>query len=85
MTRLTIRVIPNASKTEMIREAKTTRRVAPAWTIRIAAAPVDGRANEVLIEFLSERLDCSKSEIRIVKGFGSREKIIEVPNYISFE
>ncbi|MEK7116400.1 MAG: DUF167 domain-containing protein [Patescibacteria group bacterium] len=74
MIRITIRIIPNASKTEIVERNGTF------WKIRIAAPPIDGRANKALIEFLSETLNCSKSHIRIIKGFASREKIIEVPN-----
>jgi len=46
--------------------------------IRLAAPPVDGAANTELIEFIAERLDVAKSNVRIVAGASSRRKVIEV-------
>jgi uncharacterized protein (TIGR00251 family) len=73
MTRITIRVIPNASRSEVVgREGAT-------WKIRLAAPPVDGKANEALIRFLADLLDVAPSEIDIVKGRSSKTKILSVP------
>ena len=46
--------------------------------IQVAAAPVDGEANEKLVKFLAEILDVPKSRIEIVAGLSSREKLISV-------
>lgn len=73
MTTIQIRVIPNAKKTEV------AGRVGDAWKIRLAAPPVEGRANEVLIEYLSELFDCPKREITLISGASSRLKKIRVP------
>jgi uncharacterized protein len=71
--RLTIRVSPNASKTEIAgREGGILR-------IRLAAPPVDGKANEKLIEFLADEFDVPKSSVRIVSGGTSKTKIVELP------
>ncbi|MGV8119326.1 MAG: DUF167 domain-containing protein [Candidatus Xenobiia bacterium LiM19] len=48
--------------------------------IRLRAAPVDGRANEALIEILSELFDIRKSSLSIVRGEHSREKLIRFEN-----
>jgi len=73
MTRLTVRVIPNASKSEVagLRDG--------AWAIRLAAPPVEGKANDALIRFLADKLDLAPSEIEIAKGFSSKTKILDVP------
>lgn len=73
MSRLTVRVIPNASKSEVVGF------VEGAWKIRLAAPPVDGKANETLIRFLSDVLDLAPSEIDIIKGQTSKTKILDVP------
>lgn len=78
MTRITVRIIPNAKTNELVGHETG------AWKIRLNAPPIEGRANEALIAFLSDVLDCSKSEIRIVRGLGSREKVLEIPGYVSF-
>lgn len=73
MSRITVRVIPNASKTEVAgREGAT-------WKIRLAAPPVDGKANDTLIRFLADVLDVAPSQIEILKGHSSKTKILSVP------
>jgi len=46
--------------------------------IRLTAPPVDGAANEALVDFLSRTLDLSKSSIEIVSGHTSREKRVKI-------
>lgn len=48
--------------------------------IKIAAPPVDGKANAELIEFLSKEIGCAKSSIAIVSGENSRTKKIAIDN-----
>lgn len=73
MSRIAVRVIPNASKTEVVgREGST-------WKIRLAAPPIDGKANDTLIRFLSDVLDVAPSYIEILKGHSSKTKILSVP------
>jgi uncharacterized protein (TIGR00251 family) len=44
--------------------------------IALCAPPVDGKANEALIQFLSELLGVPKSRIAITKGMASRRKTV---------
>ncbi|MFA9408885.1 MAG: DUF167 domain-containing protein [Candidatus Dadabacteria bacterium] len=46
--------------------------------IKIAAPPVDGKANESLIEFLAKTFKTSKSNIEILKGHTSKLKTIKL-------
>jgi uncharacterized protein len=46
--------------------------------IRVTAPPVDGMANEALIDFLSQSLDTARRNISIVSGLSSRTKVVEV-------
>ena len=48
------------------------------WQIRLKAPAVDGKANEHLIEYLSEILSLPKSKINLKKGQTSRIKCIEI-------
>jgi uncharacterized protein YggU (UPF0235/DUF167 family) len=50
----------------------------PALLVKLAAAPVDGAANEALIALLAQALDLPKRAIRIVSGERSRNKRVEV-------
>ena len=48
------------------------------WQIRLKAPAVDGKANEHLIEYLSEILNLPKSKINLKKGQTSRIKCLEI-------
>jgi len=48
--------------------------------VRIAAPPVDGKANAVLRGFLAEILDLPKSAVVLDKGGSSRFKTFSVPD-----
>ena len=46
--------------------------------IRLKAKPIEGQANEALLTFISEKLEISRSQIKIVAGVRSRMKKIEI-------
>jgi len=66
-----IKVIPNASKTEFIKTET-------GYKARLTAPPVDGKANEALIELLSKEFGVPKRNIEITIGATSRNKTIRV-------
>ncbi len=73
MERLTVHVIPNASRSEVIsKEGKT-------WKVRLAAPPVDGKANQALLRLIADEIDCAPSELSIYKGSNSKTKIVNLP------
>jgi uncharacterized protein len=46
--------------------------------VKITAPPVDSAANEALIEFLAEVLDCPRGALQLVRGRTSRHKVVAV-------
>lgn len=46
--------------------------------IKITAPPIDGRANEGLIEFLSDYFDIPKRSVLLVKGETGRHKTVDL-------
>jgi uncharacterized protein len=70
---LAIRVTPRASHNEIVEVLSdgTVR-------IRLTAPPVEGKANEALIEFLSKVLDIAPSKIEIVAGVTGRDKLVSI-------
>jgi uncharacterized protein (TIGR00251 family) len=70
--RLTIRVQPRAARDEV------AGRHGDAVRIRLRARPVDGAANEALVDFLAAELSVARRHVRIVAGAGSRTKIVEI-------
>jgi hypothetical protein len=77
MAKLIVSVIPNAKKSEVVERQGGT------WKIRLAAPPIEGRANAELVDFLSDKLDLPKSLIQIRKGLGSKTKTLEIPGNIN--
>lgn len=70
---LPVRVIPRASRNEIV-EILSDQTV----KIRLKAPPVEGKANEELIKFLSKVLDIPKSNFEIVAGKTGRDKLISI-------
>jgi uncharacterized protein (TIGR00251 family) len=46
--------------------------------VRLASPPVDGKANDCLIEFLARRLGVKRGQISIARGMSSRRKSVFV-------
>lgn len=71
-TTLTLHVQPGARKTEVAGVH------GDALKIRLAAPPVDGKANAALIGFIADRLGLAKSAVSLRSGQTSRHKVLEV-------
>ena len=69
---LDVKVIPRAGVTKVagIREGRLL--------VRLAAAPVDGAANDALVAFLSEILKLPGRNIRVESGARSRNKQVRI-------
>ena len=67
-----VQVVPRASRSEIVGEHNGALR------LRIAAAPVDGAANEVLIRTLAMGFRVSRSAVQIIAGHGSKVKQLRV-------
>ncbi len=67
-----IRIQPRASKNEIIVMD------GGGFKIRLTAPPVDGAANEALIRFLADTLSVTRSQIEIVSGHTSKNKIVRI-------
>ncbi len=69
---LTLHIQPGAKKTEVCGLH------GDALKIRLAAPPVDGKANAALLAFVADRLDLPKSAVSLKSGQTSRRKVVEV-------
>ena len=69
---LRLHIQPGAKKTEV------TGLHGEALKIRLAAPPVDGKANACLIAFLADRLGVAKAAVSLVSGDSSRAKRVRV-------
>ncbi len=69
---LSIRIQPRASRNEIV------QREGGGLKIRITAPPVDGAANEALIRFLADTLSVPRSQVELVSGHTSRDKVVRI-------
>jgi uncharacterized protein (TIGR00251 family) len=76
---LSIKVQPRAAKNK-IGESQGAE-----LKIHVTAPPVDSAANEALIELLSEKLDCGRNQIEIIRGHKSRHKTLKLYGFAAEE
>jgi uncharacterized protein len=67
-----VRVVPRASRSEIVGEHNGALRV------RIAAPPVDGAANEELVRTLAVAFKVSRGAVQIIAGQTSKLKQVSV-------
>lgn len=70
--RFLVRVQPRASRSEVVGV------YGDALKIRLSAPPVDGAANDALIEFLADVFAVGHRDVRILSGETSRSKVVEI-------
>lgn len=66
-----VKISPNSKKAEVIEEDSFLK-------VKVDTTPHKGKANKRLIEILSEYFLVSKSQLRILKGEFSKDKLIEI-------
>jgi hypothetical protein len=70
--KITVQVKPNARKDEVqVREDGT-------YLVKVSAPPIEGRANEKLVEVLSEHFGKPKRCFQILSGSRGKHKIVEI-------
>jgi uncharacterized protein len=69
---LQVQVKPNA------KQQKIEKTDAGPWIVHLKSPPVEGKANQELIQLIAEDLGLPKSRISIKSGASSRRKWIEV-------
>jgi uncharacterized protein len=75
ISRLTVKVTPNAGRNEISGCKEGV------WQVKIGAPPDKGKANKELADYLAEKLDIRKSAIRVIIGQTSRNKVLEIEGF----
>jgi uncharacterized protein len=71
MKTISVKVIPNAKINQILEEEDRLR-------VHLTKPAIDGKANISLIKVLSEYLNVKKSQIKIIKGEKTRDKILMI-------
>jgi uncharacterized protein (TIGR00251 family) len=69
---LRVKVKPNARASSLSQEADGT------WLARLKSPPVDGKANQELVELVAAHFQCPKSAVLIKSGASARMKLLMV-------
>jgi len=69
--KIQVNVKPNSRTEELNREGNT-------FIVKVKEPPKEGKANQAVIKLLAEHFGVPKSQVRILSGFRSRNKVIEV-------
>ena len=70
--RVSVHVQPRATRSEVVGLHGS------ALKVRLHAPPVDGAANEALVEMMADVLGVPRRAVRIVAGLSSRAKTVEI-------
>lgn len=71
--RITVRLQPRASRDEVVGWNDEG-----ALRVRVKAAPVDGAANNALVQLLAKYLGVPRRDIKLISGATGRNKIVEI-------
>jgi uncharacterized protein (TIGR00251 family) len=70
--KINVRVKPNAKYSEVITITKYD------YKVSVDAPAEEGEANKRLIEILAEHFEIPRSSVSILRGFKSKNKIVEI-------
>jgi len=70
---LDLSVVPGAKRTEAVGLHDGALR------LRLAAPPIEGRANEALIAWLADQLGVPRKAVELLRGASSRRKQVALP------
>ena len=74
-TLLSVKLQPRASRNEIGEPLGNELKV------KVTAPPVDSAANEALIAFLAEKLNCPRARVELVRGHTSRHKTLLIHGF----
>ena len=69
--KIQVKVKPNSRTEELSREGDS-------FIVKVKEPPKEGKANQALIKLLAEHFGVPQSQVRILSGFRSGNKVIEV-------
>lgn len=78
--KLALKVTPGAKRNEVLGWEDDYPQVGRVLKLKIAAPPVEGKANKEIVLFLAKTLGLPKSAVELVHGTGGRIKLAEIPD-----
>ncbi len=78
--KIALKVTPGAKKNEILGWEEDYPQIGRVLKLRIAAPPVEGKANKEVVAFLAKTLGVPKSAVTLLHGSTGRIKMVEVPD-----
>jgi uncharacterized protein (TIGR00251 family) len=69
--KIRVNVKPNSKTEEVSQEGDS-------FIVKVKEPPREGRANQAIIKLLAEHFGVPQSQVRLLSGFRSRNKVVEV-------
>jgi len=69
--KIQVKVKPNSRSEEISREGGS-------FIVKVKEPPKEGKANQAVIKLLAEYFSVPQSQVRILSGFRSRNRVIEI-------
>ncbi len=70
--KIQVKVKPNSKQQKIEQSADGS------WIIRLKSPPVNGKANQELINLLAKHFQVAKKQIKIKAGLSAKNKLIEI-------
>ena len=81
--KIALKVTPGAKKNELLGWEEDYPQVGRVLKLKIAAPPIDGKANKEIEAFLAKKLGLPKSAVSIAHGASGRIKLAELPDGVN--
>lgn len=78
--KIALKVTPGARKNEILGWEEDYPQIGRVLRVKIAAPPVEGKANKEIVAFMAKTLGIPKSAVELLHGSTGRIKLIQVPD-----
>ena len=69
--KIQVKAKPNSRTEEVSQEGDS-------FVVKVKEPPMEGKANQAVVKLLAEHFGVRQSQVRILSGFRSRNKVIEI-------
>lgn len=80
--KIALKVTPGARKNEILGWEEDYPQIGRVLRVKIAAPPVEGKANKEIVAFMAKTLGIPKSAVELLHGSTGRIKLIQVPDAV---
>ncbi len=78
--KIALKVTPGARKNEILGWEEDYPQIGRVLRLKIAAPPVEGKANKEIVAFMAKTLGIPKSAVELLHGSTGRIKLIQIPD-----